>query len=176
MNLFPYRLRKYGIFFLVLLTAGATLSARTWEEIVSSGKLRVLTLKDDLESRGLQRTVMPIDRQKAILHRFAERYKLRIEYVCDVNFPTLFSLLDADKGDVIAAGVAATPERRQKYLLSVPFDYTREIVFGGETTFSEDHSPRALIGKKGRILPGTTYEENFRKFAAGVARIDFDTL
>ncbi|MCQ2352580.1 MAG: transporter substrate-binding domain-containing protein [Victivallaceae bacterium] len=154
-------------------------SARTWQEICHSGKLRVLTndtARDEISASGLPRRVMPIDREQALLESFARKEKLQLEYVRGRDFPTLFKLLELGQGDLISANLAETPERKTHYLLSTPFGHTREIFFTASDSGLKGNSWKALAGKTAVLLPGTTYVENFRRVAKGKTGLKFREL
>ncbi|GEM_PF-203116 len=173
---------KKNVFFALgvwLLFAAAPLFARSWQEIRASGKLRVLTTdtaREQMQIRGLPRRVMPIDREQALLESFARSWQLQIEYVRAPDFKALFPMLKNGQGDLISANLADTPERREEYLLSIPFAHTREIVFTSENSKLKGNNCQALVGSTVVLLPGTTYAANFRRFAEGKKGVKFREL
>jgi len=159
-----------------MIFSAAPLAARDWQEIFRTKTLQVLTVDSGREERGLHRVMMPIDREQALLKSFARRNGLTIEYIRGNSFKALFEMLENDKGDLISANVAETPARKKKYLLSLPFAHTREVVFTASSSPIRGSTPRCLAGKTGWLLPGTTYVENFRNATKKTPNIVFREL
>lgn len=174
-----------NFYFLLLLVVcflmiPAESPARSWSEICSSGKLRVLinnSEREDSLPKALHRIMMPVDRERALLKTFARWNDLTVEYVEAPTFSALFTMLNADKGDLIAANLSVTPKRLEQFLLSTPYSYTREMVFTSSMNKAINGSaPNDLIGFTGWILPGTSYEDSIRSVVTQNKKILCKTL
>ena len=147
---------KYLLHFLLFFTLGADTSApdtpldahladtRTGslEQIVQDRYFRVLTSKSSFdyfldrgEPRGYQAQMV-----KALAERLTKRYpgKLPIRFeLLPVSSDQLIPLLEAGRGDLIAARLTITPERAQRVLFSQTYHPVEEWI----------------VGRKGAALP-----------------------
>lgn len=133
-------------------TTGGQAGGRTLDEIKASGKLVMMT----------NATFPPYEYHKdsgiqgvdvALAQMVADELGVELE-VLDMNFDLLIAALQGGKGDLVAAGMSITDERKTQVDFSIPYvDATLLIVVpeGSEIT-----GPNDLVGKKIAVQENTT--------------------
>lgn len=132
--------------------------ARDWKEIAQSGKLRVLVMPRS-EPNGLARRMMPEDYERALLANLKQQFKIELELIPVGDFVELFSSLLEGNGDMIAASITITPERRKLFAFTTPFFHTTEQIVVSSKE-KDVKTVADLVGKTGCLQPGTCYWES----------------
>src|SRR5881227_2373619 len=99
---------------------------RTLEEIVRSGYIRVLTRNNDTSFFIYRGHRMGFDYELG--KKLAQRLGIRVDMVVTDRWNDMVPLLLKGEGDVIAAEVTVTEERRNQVLFVQPWGRTREVV------------------------------------------------
>ncbi|MEJ2060909.1 MAG: membrane-bound lytic murein transglycosylase MltF [Gammaproteobacteria bacterium] len=129
------------------------------------GNLRILMPR--LPPERLPRSGYPLDMEQQLAERFAHQQGLKPVLVY-APFPELIPLLKAGKGDVIAANLTMTDQRRKELAFTVPIGHVHEQLVLGP----HGKPPRRLSDLRGKtlsVLPGTTYAQTARKLAKRVS-------
>jgi len=101
-------------------------STDDWDQIKKSGVLRMLTRPNNLNffvAKGEQQGF-----EYALVRKFAQKHKLRLEVVVPSYHSELLSWLNAGKGDLVAASMTVTPERKKQAKFTYPYNHTEELV------------------------------------------------
>src|SRR5229473_2958586 len=99
---------------------------RTLEEIVKSGYLRVLTRNNDTSFFIYRGHRLGFDYELG--KKLAQRLGIRVDMVITNNWNDMVPALLRGEGDVIAAQVTVTEERKKQVLFAAPWGHTREVV------------------------------------------------
>lgn len=125
------------------------------------GSLRVLT-RNNAATYYVQRGQL-MGFEFELAREFARRQGLRLEMVVPPSRADLFTWLRDGRGDLVAAGVTATPERaeREGVVFSRPYQRVREVVVAR----ADDPvaSPQALEGRRFAVRPGSHYRRTLEK-------------
>ncbi len=149
----------------IVRQAAVVADPRTLDEIVKAGELRVLMTKEP-ELPGLPREFGPHHYEMILLEKFAGQLNITLKVIYLNKFEDLIPSLVAGKGDVIAANMTATDERREKIDFSIPLQKVKEqIVAKKDRQFS---SLKNFVGQEVVIEDGTCYWKNMRKLARKV--------
>lgn len=125
------------------------------EAIRKHGRLRILATRE--RETWLPRRGDQPDLELDLLSEYAHEQGLRPELVFVEAFADLIPALLAGKGDVIAADLRITPERREQIAFTVPLRFTRE-----QLVARKDDPIRKRSGLRGRtvaIPAGTSFEQ-----------------
>jgi len=125
------------------------------DAIKTHGKLRVLVsgLSDDVEY--LPRSGLPIHFEVELLTRMAEQLGLEPVWVHAETLDDLVSMLLEGKGDIIAANLTVTEERKKKLAFSVPVTtVTEQLLIRKDDTIT---SEKDLKNRRIAIQPSTSY-------------------
>lgn len=134
-------------------------SGRNLRAILDSGELRVLTTQPD--TLRLPRRVSPSDYDLALLNGLAERLNVDLKIINVEEFENLIPALLTGEGDVAAANLAITTDRRREIAFSVPVASTREeIVVRSD---ADARTVKDLAGETIWIERGSCYGENAAK-------------
>jgi membrane-bound lytic murein transglycosylase F len=131
-------------------------------EILARGSLRVLVESED--DRPLPRRGDPVERERELATAFAQRHGIDVHFVPMDTFAALLPALEAGIGDVVAANLTATPQRREKFAFSLALDLASEVLVlrAGDTVPGPDAELRGRIG----IRAGTTFDDTARDLAS----------
>ncbi len=124
--------------------------------IKSRGKLRILMVK--LNDSWLPREGSPLDMEQELASSFAHSIGLEPVLIYTERFDQLIPYLIEGKGDLIAANLTITQNRKQKIAFTVPVGQSREQL----VSHSEDKSIKKKSDLKNRIISvqkHTSYEE-----------------
>lgn len=72
-----------------------------------------------------------------IVRHFAKAKGYKVEFI-DANFSAMISFTATGKGDMMAAGIAVTEERKKKFIFSDPHLTSRAAVFGNTSDWVDD--------------------------------------
>jgi len=92
---------------------------------------------------------------------FAKSLGAKLDYHVSKQFPELFDDLLSGKGDLIAASLTITAERKKRVDFSVPYFSNRLVVVARKD--SGITSPKDLEGKRAVTISGTTLEATIQK-------------
>jgi len=148
---------------------------RTLRQIRESGILRVLSVRDP-ELPHLQRGESVQDRELALLSSLADWLNVKLQMIYTETYADLTPALLADKGDLIAANMAITPERQRIMLFSMPIETVREQLVAASSC--NIRNLNELNGKTVVIERGTSYWENvneLRKRYPGIKILSSNT-
>jgi len=134
-------------------------SPRDLTEIVNSGVLRVLTVREP-ELVRLQRDESVQDRELALLSALAASLKISVKLIYLDTYEELIPALEAGRGDLIAANMTITPDREKRVLFSTPLTNVREMLVASVKTKIAKVSD--LAGKTVTAEAGTSYWQNLR--------------
>jgi membrane-bound lytic murein transglycosylase F len=99
-----------------------------FENIILSGKLRILLTQDFTSVAYLPRKSSPLADQQRMAEEFALSHGLVPELVLVDNFSQLIPALVAGKGDIIINNLTINDARRKKINFSIPVAHVREQV------------------------------------------------
>jgi membrane-bound lytic murein transglycosylase F len=176
--LIPFRffvwLYTYTLLGLLASTASATpdkttQSTNTRKEICSTqleaikkrGYLRIIVPANLDGGQFLPRFASPVEQQQKIAQDFAKSLGLSAEIVPVFAFKDMFPALLTGKGDLIAANLTITEQRKTQVAFSVPIDHVKEVVLSNNNqTIS---SAKALAGKSILVHPATAFWNTAQK-------------
>lgn len=118
-------------------------------------KLRVLLTDVNIDVPYLPRQGLPVHYEIDLISQFAEQLGLHPEWIYVENFDDLLSMLLEGKGDVAAANLTITGERKEKVAFSVPVSIVTEQLI----TRSNDNmaSPKELEGRTIAVQKSSSY-------------------
>jgi membrane-bound lytic murein transglycosylase F len=130
---------------------------RSLEEIVKSGYLRVLTRNNDTSFFIYRGHRMGFDYELG--KRLAQHLGIRVDMIITQSWSDMVPALLKGEGDVIAAEVTVTDERKKQVLFAEPWGHTREVVVW------KDGSPplksaEDLAGKEVHVRKSSTYAQS----------------
>jgi len=160
---------KFALRVALVLVAAAVL-ASDLEQVKQTRTLRILTdLSDPNDvSKLIYRTDTGYDGiEYQVLRSFARSLGAQTQVVVVPSFDSLFSALARGEGDIAAASITDTPERRRIMDLSDSYFPVREtvVVRRGEKA----RSLAELSGKRAITQRGTTWETQCQKAHARIA-------
>src|SRR5712691_2651543 len=127
---------------------------RTLEEIVKSGYLRVLTRNNDTSFFIYRGHRMGFDYE--IGKKLAQSLGIRVDMIITQSWAEMVPSLLKGEGDVIAAEVTVTEERKKQVLFARPWGHTREVVVWKDGS-PEIKSAEELSGKEVHVRRGSSY-------------------
>ena len=129
------------------LTGSKARSARAdLDAIRKRGALRVLTRNSSTTyflHRGDE-----LGFEYELVREFARTLGVRLEVVIPPSREALAAYLREGKGDLIAAGLAVTPERRQEFAFTAPYNRVSELL----VVPAKDRTTRSLADLRGRKI------------------------
>jgi membrane-bound lytic murein transglycosylase F len=140
---------------------------RTLAEIKASGYIRVLTRNNDTSFFIYRGHRMGFDYELG--KKLAQRLGIRVDMVITQGWDDMLPALLKGEGDVIAAEVTVTDERKKKLLFAQPWAHVREVVVWKEGSppikRAED-----LSGKEIHVRKGSSYEATLEELNQGLAK------
>src|SRR5258706_5956733 len=127
---------------------------RTLEEIVKSGYLRVLTRNNDTSFFIYRGHRMGFDYE--IGKKLAQSLGIRVDMIITQSWAEMVPALLKGEGDVIAAEVTVTDERKKEVLFAEPWGHTREVIVWKDGT-APLKSAEELAGKIVHVRRTSTY-------------------
>src|SRR5207248_10413200 len=128
--------------------------ARTLEEIVKSGYIRVLTRNNDTSFFIYRGHRMGFDYE--IGKKLAQSLGIRVDMIITQSWAEMAPALLKGEGDVIAAEVTVADERKKEVLFAEPWGHTREVVVWKDGT-APLKSAEELAGKIVHVRKNSTY-------------------
>ena len=142
---------------------------RTLEEIVKSGYIRVLTRNNDTSFFIYRGHRMGFDYE--VGKKLAQSLGIRVDMIITSSWAEMVPALLKGEGDVIAAEVTVTPERKTQVLFAQPWGHTREVVVWKDGTpplqTAEDLAGKTVHVRKSSTYYGSLRELNLKLRAAG---------
>jgi membrane-bound lytic murein transglycosylase F len=134
---------------------------RTLEEIRKCGELRVLTTPSP-GFQGLPRKLTPQQSEQALLEKLADKLNVKLKIIRIKDIENLIPYLLAGRGDIIAANMTATRERKQKIKFTIPLVTTKEQIVC-RALDKRIKRKADLAGKTVMIEDGTCYRKNLER-------------
>lgn len=131
------------------------------QEVQSRGVLRVIIHGG--EEDYLPRAGMPAAYDRQLAREFAARHHLKLQLVLVDAFDQMIPMLEAGKGDVIAANFTVTPSRSEKVDFTRPVAVVKEVVVGQKGAPSLPDSPAELEGREVHVRPSSPFAETLAK-------------
>jgi membrane-bound lytic murein transglycosylase F len=155
--------------------AGRQLPSEPWDlpRIATRGTLRVLVEGD--QAAFLARRGTPLGRERDLAEAFAIEQGLEAELILVDRFEDLLPMLQAGKGDLVAAELTVTPERQAEVAFAFPWQTVQEVLVGRRGTSGLPRDTEALAGREVHVRAGSSYAQTLDGLKAkGVAlrRVD----
>ena len=134
-------------------------TARTWDEIKTSGYISVAKLDWQLES-ALPRASSTSAYHSTLLQSFADDHGLKIQWKRSTNLTVMFEKLAAFEVDIIPRHLTITDSRLDKFSFSYPLLRDREVVIA--KAGSQDFTP-----KEAHVIhlpTGSAYIDSVKKY------------
>ncbi len=127
-----------------------------FNDILASGKLRILVPRDFSSVVYLPRQRSPLAEQQRIATEFALSHGLTPQLVIVENFAQLIPALEEGRGDIIINNLTINDQRLKKIAFSVPVDHVFEqiLVASGNKSIQK---VRDLDGKKVMVNRDSTF-------------------
>ncbi len=144
------------------------------QSIAERGEIRILMPKDD-SIEFLPRGGMPLDRERQQTSAFAEQLGLKPVFIPLEGHAQLIPYLLAGKGDVVAARMTVTEQRKESVAFTVPLRMVKEVVVvrpeNNSITKLED-----LAGKTVAVRRSSSYWETLTKLQEEIPNITLKPL
>jgi membrane-bound lytic murein transglycosylase F len=148
---------------------GASVEVGDLPAIARSGVLRVL-VPADASSGGVERGGFPLDYERDLIRAYAEQTGLDPAWIYVDSRRELLAALLEGRGDIVAANLTATHERREHVVFTVPLNFVREQIVSraGDTTIerAEDLAGRRIAVRRSSSFWATV--EALRKRHPGI--------
>ena len=172
----PNLLNELNAFFTshFLRTSRNTDEKRSWEQIKSHGKLRMLTLNNPASYFMWRGELMGFDLE--LVKEFAKENKLHVSVILKDSIGDLISALQSGEGDLIAASITQTKARENLGLVfSDPYLKIKEVLVGTNTSppvleLSE------LSNRSVGVNPGSVYHTFFTKLQKEGVDVDLKSF
>ncbi len=137
-------------------------------------KLRVLLSDVSIEVPYLPRQGLPVHFETELIARFAEQAGLEPEWIYVENFDELLPMLVAGKGDIVAANLTITKERKEQVAFSVPVTIvTEQLVARSDDNIK---SVKELQGRNVALLKASSYWGTVNKLAKKYPKINLEEV
>ncbi|HUJ28315.1 MAG TPA: transporter substrate-binding domain-containing protein [Myxococcales bacterium] len=127
---------------------------RSLEEIVKSGYIRVLTRNNDTSFFIYRGHRMGFDYELG--KKLAQSLGIRVDMIITNGWQDMLPALLKGEGDVIAAEMTVTPDRKKEVLFAEPWGHTREVIVWKDGS-PPIKSAQDLAGKEVHVRKGSTY-------------------
>ncbi|WP_455207931.1 transporter substrate-binding domain-containing protein [Kaarinaea lacus] len=137
-------------------------------------KLRVLLTDVNIDVPYLPRQGLPVHFETDLVTRFAEQYGLEPEWIYVENFDDLLPMLVEGKGDLAAANLTITGQRKEQVAFSVPVTIVTEQII----TRTEDNikSAKELQGRSVAVQKSSSYWETVEKLRQEFPKINIQEV
>lgn len=139
---------------------------RSLAEIVKSGYIRVLTRNNDTSFFIYRGHRMGFDYE--VGKKLAQKLGIRVDMIITQGWAEMVPSLIKGEGDVIAAELTVTDERRKQVLFAEPWGHTREVVVWKDGTRPLEKA-EDLAGKEVHVRKGSTYAATLAELNAKLA-------
>ena len=147
----------------LLLTEPPFIATEDLDGIVESGTLRVL-LPLLIDQARLPRDGFPLDLERSQAEAYAESLDLEPVFIYVESRAAMIDALIHGRGDLIAANLTATAERRQRVDFTVPLAVVREQI----VTRADDsalNGPAQLDGRTVHVRPSSSFWNTVERLA-----------
>jgi membrane-bound lytic murein transglycosylase F len=135
-------------------------SSRSLEEIQASGKLVVIT-RNAPTTIYTNRDDSQAGPEYDLVEAFAASRNLKVEYRLLSSIKEIIAAVENGEGDLAAAGLTITEERRKKFIFGPPYqDVTQQVVCRRDNVQPE--SIEELIGLKLVVIADSSYVERLQ--------------
>lgn len=132
--------------------------SRTLAEIQEQGRLVVLT-RNAPTTYYLDQNGLPVGPEYELAEAFGKHLGIKPEYVVLGSIKEILSALDEGRGDIVAAGITATGERRKRVDFGPGYrDVTQQVVCAPGVKLPKNVTQ--LVGKDISIIAHSSYEES----------------
>jgi membrane-bound lytic murein transglycosylase F len=144
-----------------ILASRSRMEKRDWEAIRESGELRVITSNNPASYFVWRGDLMGFDYE--LMKRFAERHELQLSMVVRSTPSAMFEALKKGRGDVIAASLTNTEDRRKNGLRFSRryMEVTEQLVGPADTEGLAEVAD--LDGRTVVVNPETSYYDTLKK-------------
>lgn len=143
-------------------------------ELQKRKKLRVLLSDVSIEVPYLPRQGLPIHFETDLISRFAEQVGLEPEWIYVKNFDELLPMLLEGKGDIVAANLTITGERKEQVAFSVPVTIvTEQLVVRSDDKIK---TVKELQGRNVALLQSSSYWGTISKLANKYPKINMQEV
>jgi membrane-bound lytic murein transglycosylase F len=139
---------------------------RSLAEIVKSGYLRVLTRNNDTSFFIYRGHRMGFDYE--VGKKLAQSLGIRVDMIITQSWAEMVPALLKGEGDVIAAEVTVTDQRKKQVLFAEPWGHTREVAVWKDGT-TKLETAEDLSGKEVHVRKSSTYWGSLQALSAKLA-------
>ena len=137
-------------------------------------KIRVLLSDISIEVPYLPRQGLPVHFETELITRFAEQAGLEPEWIYVENFNELLPMLLAGKGDIVAANLTITEERKEQVAFSVPVTIvTEQLVVRADDKIK---TAKELQGRNIALPQSSSYWETVSKLAKKYPKLNMQEV
>jgi membrane-bound lytic murein transglycosylase F len=142
-----------------LQASAHSLQHRDWQQVVNSGRLRMLTLNNPASYFMWRGELMGFDLD--LMRKFAQQHQLHVSVILKDNIDELIQALKDGEGDVIAASLTRSQQREAMGLVfSEPYLRVSEQLVGSLDSADIDDLQQ-LAGKRVGVNPATVFYSHF---------------
>jgi membrane-bound lytic murein transglycosylase F len=135
-------------------------ATRSLEDIRESGKLVVLT-RNAPTALYTDRDEQQSGPEYDMVESFAESLGVRVEYKIKASIREIIDAVENAEGDLAAAGLTITGNRRNKFIFGPPYqDVTQQVVCRRDNVQPE--TIEELVGLKIKVIAGSSYVERLQ--------------
>lgn len=132
-------------------------------EIRGRGTLRVLVPR--VREDHLERTGSPEAVDHEMLSAFGERLGLEVEFIPVESRTAMLDLLELGYGDIVAAQLTVTPERRARFRFSLQTASVSEWLVGRRGEPNLPRRPQALDGREVHVRESSAFAQTLARIA-----------
>ena len=135
-------------------------ATRSLEEIKASGQLVVLT-RNAPTTVYTDRNDSQVGPEHELVEAFAESLGLEVEYRFKPSIQAIIEAVENGEGDLAAAGLTITENRREKFLFGPPYqDVTQQVVCRRDNV--QPDAIEDLVGLSLRVIADSSYVERLK--------------
>ena len=144
------------------------------EDIKERGKLVVLTENSSISYYLYRGKPMGFDHD--MLSAFAKSLQVDLELVVIDDLNTMFDMLNAGEGDLIACNLTRTEDREEIVSFSSPLMQTRQVLVQRKPDdwkkLSEEHRDSAMVMRLSSLLNAEIYVHDYSSFRENLNKLD----
>ncbi len=133
------------------------------ERVRERGTLRVIVPR--LSEGCLPRQGMPAAEERELVRGFAERLGVDVEFICTEDRRELLQALEAGNGDLVAANLAATPERQTRFAFTRPTATASEWLVGAKGAEDLPRRVEELDGREVHVRASSSFASTLKRIA-----------
>lgn len=158
-----YRYVATGVFLGAMCVAAGAAHANAYQDIMSSGKIRIATDFGIPPSGMLDKNLKPTGSDVETAKLLAKDWGLKLEFV-ETTGATRIPNLQTNKADIVISTLSITPKRAKVIDFSTPYAALQSVI--GAPAAADIHGWADLKGKKVTVTRGTTQDNDLTKIAA----------